>query len=416
MRAEDAKLAWQILGNPLKWDENQSRKALIDELLGTLRAESFTAWPLISGRQGLYAALKAYGVGSGDEVVVQGFTCVAVVNPVLWLRAKPIYVDVKAETLNIDLDDLANKITSRTKAVILQHTFGLPFTEWERLRMLLGKSVLIIEDCAHALGATVDGQAVGTNGDVSVFSFGRDKVVSSVFGGALLVNPKSKLAQNMVGQINTVFGQFAHAPKSWILRQLLHPLLSKLILDTYSFFGLGKLIHFLALRSNILSRATSADEKDNTKMPNWIEWIYPGGLAELARQQLKDLVTFNFKRLELAKIYTQAGITCTQEPAPRGVDRVWLRYSVLVRNPLELHALMRSQGVVLGDWYDQVVAPKGVNLLKKQYNIGSAPLAEQISAHIINLPLSPTMEEEKAKQVVEVFWQVPDELYKVKTI
>jgi len=76
------------------------------------------------GREGLFSILKSIGIESGDEIIVQGFTCVAVVAPILWAKAKPVYVDIKLETYNMDLNKLEEAITENTRAVILQHTFG----------------------------------------------------------------------------------------------------------------------------------------------------------------------------------------------------------------------------------------------------------------------------------------------------
>ena len=120
-------------------------------------------------------------IGEGDEVLVQAFTCVAVPNSVLWAQATPVYADIDA-TLNIDPIDVEKKITNRTKAIIVQHTFGIP-ADMDALVALAKKhNILLIEDCAHSLGATYKGKKVGTFGDAAFFSFGRDKVVSSVFG------------------------------------------------------------------------------------------------------------------------------------------------------------------------------------------------------------------------------------------
>src|SRR3989344_5044040 len=78
-----------------------------------------------SGRSALYALLQSFDIRTGDEVIVQAFTCVAVPNAVLWSGAKPVYCDID-EGYNIDLTDLERKITTRTKAIIVQHTFGIP--------------------------------------------------------------------------------------------------------------------------------------------------------------------------------------------------------------------------------------------------------------------------------------------------
>src|SRR5581483_4013141 len=112
----------------------------------------------------------------------QAFTCVAVPNSVLWTGAKAIYADID-ETGNLDPKDLEKKITKKTKAVIIQHTFGIAANMDAIQKVLKGKKIILIEDCAHALGASYKGKKLGTFGEFAFFSFGRDKVISSVFGG-----------------------------------------------------------------------------------------------------------------------------------------------------------------------------------------------------------------------------------------
>ena len=106
-----------------------------------------------SGRSALLAILESFGIGAGDEVIVQAFTCVAVPNSVIWAGAKPVYVDID-ESYNTDPIDAEKKITKKTKALIVQNSFGIP-AQIEKLLLLAKKyKFLVIEDCAHALGAT----------------------------------------------------------------------------------------------------------------------------------------------------------------------------------------------------------------------------------------------------------------------
>ena len=77
------------------------------------------------GRVALYAILKAIEVGKGDKVILPAFTCVVVVNPAIYLGAEPVYVDINPKTFNIDIEKLEDKITSRTKVILTQNTFGL---------------------------------------------------------------------------------------------------------------------------------------------------------------------------------------------------------------------------------------------------------------------------------------------------
>src|SRR3989338_8979932 len=142
-----------------------------------------------SGRSALFIFLKSLNLKADDEIILQSFTCNAVVNPILWAGAKPIYTDID-ETFNINTKELEKHINKNTKAIVVQNTFGIPAQIDKILSIAKEHSLLVIEDCAHSLGATYKEKKVGTFGDVAFFSFGRDKVISSVYGGALIINNK----------------------------------------------------------------------------------------------------------------------------------------------------------------------------------------------------------------------------------
>lgn len=143
------------------------------------------------GRAALYAVLKAMEIGQGDEVIFQVFTCVHVPVPVLRLGATPVYVDIDPSTFGIDPSKIKDKITDKTKAIIVQHTFGIP-TEMDPILDIASRHNLwIIEDCCHALGSKYGGQEVGTFGDAAFYSFGWHKPIVLGMGGAAVVNNPS---------------------------------------------------------------------------------------------------------------------------------------------------------------------------------------------------------------------------------
>ena len=140
-----------------------------------------------SGRTALFYALKSLDVGEGDEVIVQAYTCVVVINAIRFAGATPVYVDIR-DDLNMDPACVEKRITDRTKAIIIQHTFGEPADLDAIVPMVKKRGIKIIEDCAHSLGVAYRGQLTGTFGDIGMLSFGSDKVVSCVRGGALITN------------------------------------------------------------------------------------------------------------------------------------------------------------------------------------------------------------------------------------
>ncbi len=117
------------------------------------------AFAFDSGRTSLFAILSALNLSSTDEVLLQTYTCVAVPEPILWVGSKPVYVD-SLDDFTMDPKDLEQKITSKSRVLIIQHTFGTPAHLEELLLIARRHNLFVIEDCAHALGAEYKGKKV----------------------------------------------------------------------------------------------------------------------------------------------------------------------------------------------------------------------------------------------------------------
>jgi perosamine synthetase len=139
-----------------------------------------------SGTAGLHLALRAAGVGDGDEVVTSPFSFVASANAALYERARPVFADIDPVTLNLDPDAAAAAVTERTKAILPVHIFGYPaeLAAFERLADRHG--LVIVEDACEALGAVhADGTAVGGRGHPAVFGFYANKQLTTGEGGMI---------------------------------------------------------------------------------------------------------------------------------------------------------------------------------------------------------------------------------------
>jgi len=122
---------------------------------------------------GLYLMLAAMGVGPGDEVIVPAFTSVSAANVVLYCGSTPILADIEPHIFDSDPSDLAHRITSRTKAVMVVHLFGL-CADMAAIRAGVPSHIPIVEDCACAAGATYKGRYAGTLGLAGFFRFIRE--------------------------------------------------------------------------------------------------------------------------------------------------------------------------------------------------------------------------------------------------
>jgi dTDP-4-amino-4,6-dideoxygalactose transaminase len=135
-----------------------------------------------SATTGLHLALAALGIGAGDEVIVPAFTWVATANVVLYCGATPVFADVDAVTFNIRPDEVARRLSARTKAVIPVHLFGL-CADIEAVRAVLPPGVAVVEDAACAAGAIYRNRPAGGLGDCGVFSFHPRKSITTGEGG-----------------------------------------------------------------------------------------------------------------------------------------------------------------------------------------------------------------------------------------
>jgi perosamine synthetase len=141
-----------------------------------------------SGTSGLHLCIRALGICEGDEVIVPSFAFIAVANAVRYERANPVFVDIDPRTLNLDPTLLEGSITSRTRAIIVVHTFGYPADLSALLEIARHHGLYVIEDACEAIGGEYKGQKVGTFGDVGVFAFYPNKQITTGEGGAVVTN------------------------------------------------------------------------------------------------------------------------------------------------------------------------------------------------------------------------------------
>ena len=158
---------------------------------------------------GLHLALAALGIGPGDEVIVPAFTWVATANVVLYCGATPVLIDVDRVTFNIDPNQIAHKVSDRTRAIIAVHLFGL-CADIDAIKAVVPDGIKIIEDAACAAGAKYKGKFAGTLGDVASFSFHPRKSITTGEGGMVTTND-SELAVRMNQMRNHTV---PHYPKS----------------------------------------------------------------------------------------------------------------------------------------------------------------------------------------------------------
>lgn len=143
-----------------------------------------------SGTSALHSALIAYGIKKGDEVLVPSFTFVATANTPVFVGAKPVFVDIEKKTFGLNPEDVKKKITNKSRIIMPIHYGGCPCSIKELAEIADDNNLILIEDCAEALGAKVYNKNVGTFGDMGVFSFCQNKIITTGEGGAIVTDSK----------------------------------------------------------------------------------------------------------------------------------------------------------------------------------------------------------------------------------
>lgn len=350
------------------------------------------AYAFSSARGALYAGLLSLGVGEDDEVLVTGFTCIAVIDAILATGAKPIYIDIQ-KNFQLNFPDVRRKTTKKAKVLIIQHTFGIPSVTKEILHFAKSKNILIVEDVAHGIGISDKGKLLGTYGDIGIFSLGRDKAFSCVSGGVILAKD-----EKVSRKIQEFQSRQAFSSTLFVFQNLFHIIVFYLlVLPLYDFFKIGKVVLIMCQKLHLLAKPIDANELDHFLL--YYQKLSPA-LAAIAFSQLKRLEKFNSKRKELTAFYKRAFAVEVGDSLP--YDIPLLRFPLLVDNPDELKKYARKRRVYLGDWYSNGVDPKGVDLSEIFYTSGMCPTDEYISQHIINLPTYPTLGKKDAQKVVTI--------------
>jgi len=173
-----------------------------------------------SGTAALDVAVEALGIGPGDEVILPSFTIISCISQIVRSGAKPVLVDSDPLTWNMDSNQITEKITERTKAIMIVHIFGLPVDMDSIVNIANKHNIKIIEDAAEMLGQSYKNKPCGSFGDISTFSFYPNKNITTGEGGMIVTNDE-KLAQDCRSLRNLCFQpqeRFVHKRLGWNYR------------------------------------------------------------------------------------------------------------------------------------------------------------------------------------------------------
>ena len=197
LRGNEAKYVLECLET--NWISSAGKYIPMFEELFADKCGAAYAVACCNGTVALHLALAALGIGPDDEVIIPTFTMIATINAVTYTGARPVLVDSEMGTWNMDVTQLADRITPRTRAIMVVHTYGHPI-DMEPVWALAQKHGLyVVEDAAEAHGAEYKGRRIGGLGDAACFSFYANKIITTGEGGMVTTNNEqiARLAANL---------------------------------------------------------------------------------------------------------------------------------------------------------------------------------------------------------------------------
>ena len=299
-----------------------------------------------NGLSALELSLRAFGIGSGDEVIVPAHTFTATAAAVSFSGAKPVFVDIDPETLNLDVEKIEEAITSRTKAILPVHLYGLPVDMNVILGIAEKYNLIVVEDACQGHGANYKGQRVGSLGNAAGFSFYPTKNLGACGDGGMVTTNDAKAAETIRALRNC--GQTA------------------------------KNVHELSPFNRRL---------DNLQ-------------AAILRVKLHYLDQWIESRRKLAALYNKllAGSEVVIPIEPPGYRHVYHLYVIRSKNRDALQAYLKERGIGTAIHY-----PNPVHLQPFYMQNGkpqaSCPVAETLCEEILSLPMYPEMTDEQVETV-----------------
>ncbi|QSV52708.1 MAG: DegT/DnrJ/EryC1/StrS family aminotransferase [Dolichospermum sp. UKL201] len=312
-----------------------------------------------SGTDALFLALRALGIGAGDEVITTPFTFFATTEVISAVGAIPVFVDIDATTFNLDVEKVAAAITAKTKAIMPVHLFGLPVDMTGLMEIAKAHNLAVIEDCAQATGASWENQKVGSIGHIGCFSFYPTKNLGGCGdGGAITTNDP------------------AIATQLRILRE--H----------------GSQVRYIHEEIGVNSRLDAIQ-------------------AVILQIKLRYLDLWNSRRKQIADYYYQhlsqvSDIIVPQE-FTSGVG-VWNQYTIRISGERRNGASGKYRDSVKNQMQEQgvnsmIYYPLPLHLQPVYKNLGyqpgQLPVAEQASQEVLSLPMFPELEQEQQDKVID---------------
>ncbi|MBI4033096.1 MAG: DegT/DnrJ/EryC1/StrS family aminotransferase [Candidatus Blackburnbacteria bacterium] len=300
-----------------------------------------------NGTDALFIALKALGVGKGDEVITVPNTAIPTASAICATGARPVFVDINPDTLLLDPEKIEEKITKRTRAILPVHLYG-QCCDMDKISMIAKKHKLfVLEDCAQATGAKWRGKFAGSMSDIAAFSFYPTKILGAYGDGGMIVTSSKRLAS------------LCRMLRTYGMRR-----------DYYS--------QFLGYNSRL-------DEIQ----------------AAILRERLKKIDSYIKKRKNVAKRYYDrlAKTSLTLPSVDPNASHVYHLFVCRHEKRDAIISYMQKRGITLAIHY-----PHPLHLMKGfshlGYKKGDFPIAEEAAREVLSLPLYPELEKAEQGKII----------------
>jgi len=301
-----------------------------------------------SGTDALHLSIDALGIGEGDEVITTPFTFFATAEAILYTGARPVFVDIEPETLNIDVNQIEKKITARTKAILPVHIFGHP-ADMDAIQKIAQKHNLkIIEDCAQAFGSSIHNKKAGSFGDAGCFSFYPSKNLGAYGDGGMITLNDSAIAENIKKLRN---------------------------------HGSGG-----AYKHETIGFNSRLDEIQ----------------AGILLVKFKRIDEYNRKRRQNAALYTKLLSGQVKGPVEKeGFSHVYHQYTIMTPGRDAVKEKLKAAGISSVVYYPiPLHLQEALGFLG--HKEGDFPVAEKAAREALSLPMYPGLEEETIKKIAEI--------------
>ena len=329
-----------------------------------------------SGREALYLILKTI-LKEGDEIIVPAFSCNVILGAIQKSGIKPVFSDVNLYSLNMELENFENFITSNTKAILVTHQFGYPAEINPIIEFCKKEDILIIEDAAPALGAKYHDKYVGTFGDVSFFSFQESKVISTIDGGMII-------GSNII--LKKIEKTFPNCKENSSAKYFFKSLKKYFIQSPYIYYFI---LNLYILIFNKYSKAGELDLELSRYSSNCK--TLSNFQNNLGLQQLSNIGNILYVRNEAAKLYRkelenfEQIISIPQSDLTKRTH-TYSRFPILVKDKIQFYKAVKKQGVDLGFTFSYKLPQYFSNYEKTYKN------TDFIIKHILNIPISQNMD------------------------